>query len=319
MNQELHGDSSFVVDLLTALHDERFSIPAWGRFLSRSWGMSRHTARVHPSLARSWLRVALFLGVMALLILSSNFALEGTRATLQLLPGFLFCVAWQISDLYWHLGLIRRERTGEVYPTIGAANIVTQLRGLAASFLIGRLAGGIATPLALALPVFLFGIVSDMLDGLIARFTHTQSLLGQLADGETDFCLYLAITIILIQDGILPAWLGIFMLARFLIPLLAVLASYFLFAHRVSFGSTLWGRLAGSAQCLYFLILLAPAQIHIVTRVANLPLLIVTLLLMVMAPVAQISHLRPPSLSATMISGGIAARKDFSDEDKAFT
>jgi phosphatidylglycerophosphate synthase len=288
MAQELHNDASFVVDLLAALRDERFSLRAWGRFLLRSWNMSRRTAYAHPSLARSWQKVALFLSVIAALILSSSFALEGAQVALRLLPGFLFCVAWQISDLYWHLGLIRQERTGEVYPAVGVANILTQLRGLAASFLIGRLIGGIATSPALALPIFLVGIVTDMLDGFIARRTHTLSILGQLTDAEADFCLYLAITIILLQNSILPLWLGIIMLARFLVPLLAALASYFLFARRVRFGSTSWGKLAGLAQSLYFLVLLAPMQLGAVTRVVNLPLLIVMLLLMVIAPAAQI-------------------------------
>jgi phosphatidylglycerophosphate synthase len=310
MAQELHNDASFVVDLLAALRDDRFSPPAWGRFLLRAWNLSRHTARAYPTLTRSWQRVALLLGAMGLLILSSSFVLEGAQVTLRLLPGFLFCVAWQISDLYWHLGLIRQERTGEVYPVVGVANILTQLRGLAASFLIGRLIGGIATSPALALPIFLVGIVTDMLDGLIARRTHTQSLLGQLTDAEADLCLYLAITIILLQNSILPLWLGILMLARFLVPLLAALASYFLFAQRVRFGSTLWGKLAGIVQCLYFLVLLSPAQPGIATHAVNLPLLLVTLLLIVIAPAAQIivnaappiaheSHARPkchPSL-----------------------
>jgi hypothetical protein len=78
------------------------------------------------------------------------------------------------------------------------------------------------------------------------------------------------------------------MLLRFLIPLLATLGSYFLFAHPVRFGSTLWGKYAGLAQCLYLLLLLAPPQLAFVTRLVNLPLLIITLALLVIAPIAQI-------------------------------
>ncbi len=78
------------------------------------------------------------------------------------------------------------------------------------------------------------------------------------------------------------------MLLRFAIPLLAALGSYFLFAHPVRFGSTVWGKYAGLAQCLYFLVLLAPSQVAFITNVVNLPLLVVTLALLVVAPVAQI-------------------------------
>src|SRR5437764_404570 len=85
----------------------------------------------------------------------------------------------------------------------------------------------------------------------------------------------LAITIILIQNAVLPLWLGVVMLLRFCVPLLAVLGSYFLLAHPVRFGSTSWGKYAGLAQCLYFLVLLAPPQLVPVIQIANLPLLAV--------------------------------------------
>lgn len=78
------------------------------------------------------------------------------------------------------------------------------------------------------------------------------------------------------------------MLLRFGIPLLAAVASYFLFAHLVRFGSTSWGKYAGLAQCLYFLVLLAPPQFTFITHFVNFPLLIITLFLLLAAPTAQI-------------------------------
>lgn len=287
MASMLSNESQFVVDLLTTLRDEKFSLPAWARFFVRSWEMSRRTANANPTLKRSWGRVSLALGTLALVVLIASFMLEGPTVALRLLPGFLFCVAWQISDLYWHLGL-NRSLTGTLLPGVGAANVCTQLRGLVASFLLGRLVGGAPTPTGLTLFVFLYGIVTDILDGQIARHTSTQSKLGQITDGEADFCLYLAVTVILISKHILPLWIGILMLARFLLPLLAALASYFILAHPVRFGSTIWGKYAGLAQCLYFLVLLAPSQAAGIARLVNLPLLIITLAFMIAAPAAQI-------------------------------
>ena len=78
------------------------------------------------------------------------------------------------------------------------------------------------------------------------------------------------------------------MLARFLLPLLAALASYFLLARRVRFGSTVWGKCAGLAQCLYFLIVLAQADHVGIARAVTFPFLIATLVLMLAAPAAQI-------------------------------
>jgi len=287
MAQTFDNENQFVVDLLTTLRNERFSPLAWVHFLRRSWEMSCATARANPSLKRSWTRITLLIGVLALAVLAASFIFEGPQTALRLLPGFLFCVAWQQSDLFWHLGL-NRQGTGKLLPTAGVANSLTWLRGLGASFLLGRLVGGVSTPSWLALLVFLAGIATDMLDGQIARRTKTQSKLGQIADSEADFCLYLAITLILIQNNVLPAWLGVVMLLRFLIPLLAALASYFLFAQPVRFGSTAWGKYAGLAQCLYLLVLLAPGQLSFFTKPVNLPLLIATLILLIIAPLAQI-------------------------------
>jgi phosphatidylglycerophosphate synthase len=288
MQQPIEDNNAFVLDLLTTLRHEKFSLKAWRHFLSRSWEMSRATAQAHPMLKRSWLRVAFLNSILALAIATATFLIEGPPAGLRLLPGFAFCVIWQQSDLYWHLGLHRSVRTGKLFKSVGLANTFTWLRALGAAYLLGRLVGGLATPSWLALLVLLWGVATDILDGQIARRTATQSKLGQIGDGEADFCLYLAITVILIQNAVLPLWLGLIMLLRFCIPLAAALASYFILAHPVRFGSTVWGKYAGLAQCLYFLVLLAPEQLTIITRFVNFPLLTATVILLIIAPIAQI-------------------------------
>ncbi|WP_201366976.1 CDP-alcohol phosphatidyltransferase family protein [Dictyobacter formicarum] len=135
----------------------------------------------------------------------------------------------------------------------------------------------------LALAIFLCGI----LDGRIARRTGTQSEPGQIADGETDFCLYLPLTIILIQNGRLPLWVGMIMPLRSLLPPMAAVLSYLAFAHPVRFGSTLWGKAARLAQCTYFLALLAPAPLSVLARLLSISLLSITICLLLAAPVAQ--------------------------------
>jgi len=278
---------AFVVELLTTLRQDHFSLRAWGYFLQRSWLLSLQTANDNPALKRSWQRVTSLIALLTVFTLIVNTLCAGVSDILRLLPGFLFCVVWQQSDLFWHLGLNRSIHSGKLLPHIGAANTLTWLRGLGAAYLLGRLIGGLTTPSSLALAIFLCGIVTDILDGYVARCTRTQSKLGQIADGETDFCLYLSITIILIQNGALPLWVGIIMLLRFLLPLVAALLSYFVFAHPIRFGSTLWGKYAGLAQCLYFLVLLAPPALATIAHLLNVPLLCVTIALLIVAPVAQ--------------------------------
>lgn len=282
------SEPTFVVDLLTTLRQQRFSLQAWGGFFQRSWLMSCQTASANPLLKRSWLRVTWLITLLTLALLIGNSLFEGSASTFRLLPGLLFCVAWQQSDLFWHLGLNRSTQNGALLPRVGVASTLTWLRGLCASYLLGRLVGGLTTPSGLTLTLFLCGVVTDILDGQIARRTGTQNKLGQIADAEADFCLYLAVTIILLQNGILPLWVALVMLLRFIVPLIAALLSYLAFAHPVRFGSTLLGKCAGLAQSLYLLVLLAPPALSPLTQLFKTPLLLLTLCLLVAAPVALI-------------------------------
>jgi len=314
MGQTLNKENQFVTGLLTTLQQDKFSPRSWWRFLGRSWGMSRKTANDNPTLKRSWALVTVFIGILSAAILLASFSIEGPGVTARLLPAFLFCVIWQQCDLFWHLGLNRQALSGMLLPSVGVANTLTWIRGLCASYLLARIIGGLNTPSWLALLVFLVGVATDILDGQVARFTKTQSKLGQLGDGEADFCLYLALTIVLMQNNILPLWLGLVIFSRFCVPLIAALVSYFIFAHPLRFGSTTWGKYAGLAQCLYFFLLLTPPQFAPFAQPLNLPLLVATLILLIAAPLAQIarpnvSHLLSYLVSATMLLTGQRSQK----------
>lgn len=288
MEQATNDHQQFVVDLLTTLRAERFSLAGWWHFLVRSWQMSNATARANPSLKRSWSRATLLMGLLTIGLVVAVTVFEGIGAAWRLLPGLLFCVAWQQSDLYWHLGLNRHMKTGILLQKVGLANILTGWRGLAASFLLSRLIGSLTTSSWLLLTALLIGILTDMLDGQVARWTHTQSKLGQIIDAETDFCLYLAIIVILLQQHVLAPLLGIIMLLRFFIPLLAALVSYFILTQPVRFSSTSWGKYAGVAQCSYFLALLASPPLAVFIHPVILPILVITAILLIVAPLAQI-------------------------------
>src|SRR5579859_7159436 len=143
MKHSIEGENQFVVDLLTTLRNEKFSPLGWGRFLWRSWQMSCRTADNNPTLKRTWLWVTIGICLLAIAILISNVFFEGMNPSLRLLPGFLFFVFWQQSDLFWHLGLNRQVQTRILLPTVGVANTCTWLRGLGAAYLLGRLVGGL--------------------------------------------------------------------------------------------------------------------------------------------------------------------------------
>src|SRR6185312_6110204 len=65
-------EQTFVVDLLTTLRCDRFSLRAWSDFFRRSWLQSCQTARANPSLKRSWQRVTYLIALLALIILIAN-------------------------------------------------------------------------------------------------------------------------------------------------------------------------------------------------------------------------------------------------------
>ncbi|GAC1469947.1 MAG: hypothetical protein NVS2B12_34900 [Ktedonobacteraceae bacterium] len=289
VQSQTRPDSEFVVDLLRTLRNERFSLRGWYRFLGRSWDMSWKTARANPALLRSWLLVTSSMTTVALALLICNGSIEGWGAALRSASITLLGVAWQASDVFWHLGLHRHTQTGQLLQRIGWANIFTQSRGIGTAFLLGRYTGGLTTPTSLLLTIFLYGIVTDILDGQIARRTQTESKLGRILDAETDFCQYLVIALLLVQNRLLSPWMLLIFLLRFCLPLLAAVGSYFLFAQPVRLGSTLWGKCTGVVQSSYLIILMFPPNFHAITQSLQEPLLIATLLFLLGAPIALLA------------------------------
>jgi phosphatidylglycerophosphate synthase len=280
--------SPSVIELLATLRAKHFSAGAWRQFFSGSWAMSRTVAQNNPRLTRSWSHLTVLLCMFALFILAAISASEGLPSVLHMLPGLLVCLAWQQSDFFWHLGLNRDPQTGELRQRLGIANILTALRGLLASVLIARLVAGLSTSAHFALAIFTVGILSDILDGELARRTNTRSRLGQIMDGEVDATLYLALAFVLVQNGRMSGWVIVILLLRYLVPVLGALGSYILFARPVRFGSTLVGKYAGILQSLYFFALLLPHNRLFLTQVIATPLLVLTLVLLAAAVCMQI-------------------------------
>src|SRR5713226_1905158 len=101
--------------------------------------MSCTSANAHPALKRSWLHYTLLMAILTVCTLVMTDIFEGPVILLRLLPGFMFCMLWQQSDLFWHLGLHYHAQTRQLFQSVGIANVLTGMRGMSASFLIGRL------------------------------------------------------------------------------------------------------------------------------------------------------------------------------------
>lgn len=282
------GHNEFVVALLTDLQRGHYTPRAWWRFLTDSWRKSWATARAHPALTRSWLRVSLFMVALASIGLSAIWLVEGQRSALRLLPALLLCLALQQGDVFVHLGLNWRPADGLFREQLGIPTSLTLLRGVMADLLLAHLLIGLIPLPAFTLGAYLIGIATDIADGQIARRRGWQTRLGGNLDGEADLFLYSAATFCALLSGLLPTWLALLMLLRFAVPLLGALLSYFVALRQVDFSHTLWGRSAGFAQSVFLLVALAPEPFSLILAPVYLPVLLIASALLVLAPVAEI-------------------------------
>ncbi len=285
--------NEFVVTLLTELQRGHYTPRAWRRFLADSWRKSWTTARAHSPLARSWLRVSLFMVALAAIGFSTIWLIEGQSTALRLLPTLLACLTLQQGDVFVHLGLNWRPWDGLFRERLGIPTSLTLARGVIANLLLAHLLSGQLPLPGFIISVYLIGIATDIADGQIARRTGWQTRLGGYLDSEADLFLSLSATLCTLLVGLLPTWIALLILLRFALPIAGALLSYFVAIRQVDFSHTFWGRSAGIAQAALLLIVLAPEPLAHLLAPVYLPMLLITPTLLVLAPLTEIrKHLR---------------------------
>jgi len=75
--------------------------------------------------------------------------------------------------------------------------------------------------------VFVVACITDALDGMIARLTHTQTELGAFLDPVADKLLIISAFVTLVLLGMLPVWLVIIVVSRDIILVLGSIVIYF--------------------------------------------------------------------------------------------
>ncbi len=103
-------------------------------------------------------------------------------------------------------------------------NTITIIRAILIPFFVDLMIYGYYRP---ALYVFLVACLTDALDGLIARLTHTQTELGAFLDPVADKLLIVSSFITLALLGPIPIWLVIIVVSRDIILTLGSLVIYF--------------------------------------------------------------------------------------------
>ncbi|MGB1251695.1 MAG: CDP-alcohol phosphatidyltransferase family protein [Candidatus Promineifilaceae bacterium] len=154
----------------------------------------------------------ILLGVSTLLIV----ALSQTTLTLLSLAVIFVVWLWHWSVIWRSSAENRPNLTTPLNPTFGTANWMSITRGFLNSVLFGFV---IAVPTeANWVPAILYTISAllDIFDGLVARLTKQQTMLGEKLDLEYDGAGVLIVVAVALRFGQLPWWFWLIGLARYL-------------------------------------------------------------------------------------------------------
>jgi CDP-diacylglycerol--glycerol-3-phosphate 3-phosphatidyltransferase len=127
-------------------------------------------------------------------------------------------LAYELTLLWRGLKDNRRRGESALLPTLGSANLLTLIRGLALGLLAGFLFSPLPSERLAWLPAILYSlaIVADYLDGYLARLTHRVTLLGESLDIEFDALGILVATSLAVHYKQLPAWYLLLGMSRYL-------------------------------------------------------------------------------------------------------
>ena len=198
-------------ELLDELRAARFRPGAWLRFLGASFARARSNRRRHRRAHRQLLALGLLgLGVYGGVVASG-------RPVLAALAAGWWVLVLLMAD--WHLGMLERP-DGSRLSGLGVANTVTLLRAGAIPLLPAL------APLALGLVILGAGI-SDVVDGLLSRARAETSRLGAWADGAVDALLLAVAALAAASHDLLPVWLAVLIVIRYVALWLAIGGVYF--------------------------------------------------------------------------------------------
>ena len=287
---DFQARSEFVAALLNDLRRGHYAPLAWWRFFADAWKKSRATARSHPGLALSCAYISILMSVLTLGCWCTLWYIEGAQVAWHILPALLICLALELGDVYVHLGLNYQPGTGAFYERLGTPTTLTLVRGVMANLLLAHLLSGYLPLASVVLSAYLIGITTDIADGQIARRIGWLTRLGSYLDSEADLFLSISTVLCALLLGVLPVWLALAMLLRFIIPLLGALFSYFVAIRQIDFRHTAWGRSAGVAQAICLLVAFAPGALAHRVSPLSLPLMLLTLALLGLATFIDVKN-----------------------------
>ena len=240
----------FVIGLLHDLKRGGYSRQAWAEFWRASWIRSVQIFQMNDELRSSWLRFALF-GVIGIGLISV--AVLGYFGLIDGVAFLLSSLAWWailMFDLAMHLGLMVNLESGELQPSLGWPNRLTELRGFAAVWVVWAAhwtSAGAYLPLV---GVFGLAAFTDLADGWLARRRHASTRWGRLYDPVFDGVFFSVAAISLAVIGILPQWLAALVTFRYALPIVGGLTFLIVRRRTLRVRHTPWGRASSAAIAL---------------------------------------------------------------------
>ena len=202
---------------------------AWARFTINAFARSLEDALRLPRARRQ-----------ALII--SGLGLAGWCLMLLVTPSAVWGIAWWAFValmVLTHLGMVDGAPGAD--PGLGLPNLLS----LARAWLVPVLIPAAASAVAFA-GVLMAALATDGLDGRIARRTGRETRLGKQLDHAIDYALGTLAGALAWAQGWLPGWVGALVILRFALPVVALLAFYFVRADLPPDDLTASDRLAGT-------------------------------------------------------------------------
>jgi cardiolipin synthase len=240
----------FVIGLLHDLNEGGYSWRAWGAFWRASWIRSMQIFGLSDELRGSWLRFTAA-GVIGIVLaaLGAFYAFGLNDAVWFLVTSLLW---WTVLmfDLALHLGLMVNLESGELQPSLGWPNRLTELRGFAAVWVAWSAHWATQGTYLPLVAVFGLAAVTDLADGWLARRRHASTRWGRLYDPFMDGLFFTVAAISLAVIGILPQWLAALVTVRYAFPIVGGLTFLVVRRRTLRVRHTPWGRASSAGIAL---------------------------------------------------------------------
>lgn len=225
---------------LVELRRHHYTPAAWMRYVRSAFGFARERGLANPAAVRSVLSVGLmlFLAAVACAVLLALLVDPGLARR---------AFGWTMVGLVPMIGLtllyvdLLRDKTGTPLDAIGWPSAITLSRvALVPAYLVFMSEGRFR----LAFAIYLFAIVTDILDGWVARKFGQETRFGAILDPLADILCSFWLFVGLFVGGLVP-WLALLLATLRMLLLLAGGSYLYVTLGPVRIHSTMLGKLTG--------------------------------------------------------------------------